>query len=52
LPLIRKKAEVIKKTWKKKGFLNLKKKRSEIKAAEKEKRQAANKISSSKISPP
>ena len=48
--LIRKKAKVIRKTWKKNGFLNLRKNRSEINPAEKEKRHAANRIISSKKS--
>ena len=46
--LIRKKATVIKNTWKKNAFLNLRKNRSEINPAEKEKRHAANRIISSK----
>lgn len=50
--LIRKKARVIKNTWKKKGFLNLRKNKSEINPAEKEKRHAANRIISFKNHPP
>ena len=44
--LIRKKATVIQKPWTKNDFWNLRKNRSEIKPAEKEKRHAEIKISS------
>ena len=50
--LIRKKASVIKNTWKKNAFLNLREKRREINPAEKEKRHAANRITSFKKHPP